>query len=116
MKVINTNNNETTMQTEENVLQANGTYTPVEVNIIHDKSAKEMLERIGYDCFDDRESEEKPLSILYKQPERGLGEHVPYVNFNLVDKKWDTNIVDVHKLPVQAAIDKQIEELGLDNG
>lgn len=115
MKVVKANENETTMQTEENVLQVNGTKIPVEVNIIHDKAAKEMFKRIGYDCFDDRESEEKPLSILYKQPERGLGEHVPYVNFNLVDKKWDTNIVDVHKLPVQAAIDKQIEELGWDN-
>lgn len=78
-------------------------------------TAKEMFKRIGYECFDDREREGLPLTILYKQPEWELGGHTPYVMFNLVDKKWDTNIVDVQKLPVRDAINKQIEELGWDN-
>jgi hypothetical protein len=70
-------------------------------------TAKEMFEELGY------EKNEINESIYWEQPAIfELGEHTPYVSFDLVNKKWHTNIVEIEKdKQLIQAINKQIEEL-----
>lgn len=77
------------------------------------KTAKEMFEKLGYKCFDDRERDGLPLIISYVMPnDYELGGHSPYVEFVLPDKRWRTNIVDIKQdIALMNAIDKQLSEL-----
>ena len=71
-------------------------------------TAKEMFEEMGY------EYQEINECIYWEQPAIfELGELTPYVSFDLVNKKWHTNIIKIekHKELIQA-INKQCEELG----
>ena len=80
-------------------------------------SAKEMFEKLGYECRDDREQKGLPLTISYVQPNHyELGGHSPYVEFVLPDKRWRTNIVDIKQdVNLMNAIYKQLQELGWNN-
>lgn len=75
------------------------------------KSAREMFEELGYECFDDRKRDGLPLTIMYRESLRNFDECVAYIIFNLVDKKYNTNLVNVND-NTKLAINKQIEELG----
>ena len=70
-------------------------------------SAREMFEELGYECFDDREQPGLPLTILYKEPERTLGEYVAYIDFILPDKRWKTNISNIEKYPDLVEADRK---------
>ena len=76
--------------------------------------AKEMFEKLGYECFDDRTRHGLPILISYVEPnEYELGGHSPYVDFVLPDKRWRTNIVNIEQdVALMNAINKQVEELG----
>ena len=71
-------------------------------------SAKEMFEKLGYEC------EKIGEKIYYDIPNQyELGGHSPYIVFYTVNKHWDTNIVEIEKdKKLMKAINKQIEELG----
>ena len=75
-------------------------------------SAKEMFEKLGYECFDDREYEGLPLIILYRNENNGV---ITKVRFDLPDKKYITNIQNIESKnngKLLQAINKQVEELG----
>lgn len=73
-----------------------------------ENNAENLFKKLGY------EKNEINESIYWEQPAIfELGEHTPYVSFDLVNKKWHTNIVNVEKdKSLIQAINKQIEELG----
>lgn len=77
-------------------------------------SAKEMFEKLGYKCRDDREQKGLPLTISYVQlNDYELGGHCPYVDFILPDRKWRSNIVNITaNIRLMQAINKQVKELG----
>lgn len=75
-------------------------------------SAKEMFEKLEYECFDDREYEGLPLTILYRKENNGV---ITKVRFDLPDKKYITNIQNIESKnngKLLQAINKQVEELG----
>ena len=76
-------------------------------------SAREMFEKLGYKCFDDRERDGLPLIISYVMSnDYELGGLSPYVEFVLPDKRWRTNIVDIKQdVALMNAIHKQLSEL-----
>lgn len=71
-------------------------------------TAKEMFEKLGYEYQEINECLYWEQPVIFE-----LGELTPYVSFDLVNKKWHTNIVKIekHKELIQA-INKQVEELG----
>ena len=75
-------------------------------------SAKEMFEKLDFECFDDREQEGLPLTILYRKEYNGV---ITKVRFDLPDKKYITNIQNIESKnngKLLQAINKQVEELG----
>ena len=75
-------------------------------------SAKEMFEKLDFECFDDREREGLPLTILYRKEYNGV---ITKIRFDLPDKKYITNIQNIESKnngKLLQAINKQIEELG----
>ncbi len=77
-------------------------------------SAKEMFEKLGYECFDDRDDKKHlPLTILYRKED--TPEIVVWVSFDLPDKKYRTNVKNIESKnngKFLKAINKQVEELG----
>ena len=71
-------------------------------------TAKEMFEKLGYEYSKVNEK------IYWEQPAIfELGELTPYVSFDLIYQKWDTDIVEIEKdKKLIQAINKQVEELG----
>lgn len=79
-------------------------------------TAKEMFEKLGYECFDDRERDGLPLSILYRKED--IPEVVGYVSFDLPDRRYTTNVENIESKnngKLLQAINKQVEELGWNN-
>ena len=75
-------------------------------------TAREMFEKLGYECFDDREYEGLPLTILYRKENNSV---ITKVRFDLPDKKYITNIQNIESKnngKLLHAINKQVEELG----
>ena len=77
------------------------------------KSAREMFEKLEFECRDDRELSGLPLSISYvKSNEYTSNGYCFYISFILPDKCWRTNIDNVSKNDyLMKAIHQQIKEL-----
>ena len=76
-------------------------------------SAKEMFEELGYECFDDREHDGLPLTILYRKED--IPNVVVWVSFDLPDGRYRTNVKNIESKnngKFLQAINKQVEELG----
>lgn len=71
-------------------------------------SAKEMFVKLGYEYSKINEK------IYWEEPNPyELGGLSPYIEFDLINKKWHTNIVEINKYKdLIQAINKQVEELG----
>ena len=75
-------------------------------------TAKEMFEKLDFECFDDREQEGLPLTILYRKEYNDV---ITKVRFDLPDKKYITNIQNIESKnngKLLQAINQQVEELG----
>lgn len=78
------------------------------------KSAREMFEKLEFECRDDRELSGLPLSIsCVKSNEYTSNGYCLYISFILPDKCWRTNIDNVSTNDyLMKAINQQLKELG----